>query len=217
MWSTFISRNISFFLNIRSYKNSRNVLLYFQWSLENWWSNAANWIGPENKIFQQKGKKTEMYQTSFPISIYNEYKIFLYKTQNWYLISGGKTYLFSTYHVWSAAKCGVWMFDFCNFVNVMICEILQGEVSRAKTATFPWFCISNVFKLNFSSRVLAAQLRLASQSTLFRSGSYYYKWKYRYNHIQCTFIDLRFTISISHVGIYISKFFHFWPANFQRS
>ena len=33
-----------------------DILLYLQWSLENWWSNAAtNWIGPEeDKIFEQK-------------------------------------------------------------------------------------------------------------------------------------------------------------------
>lgn len=64
----FGSRNI-IFPNYLFTKSSRDILLYFQWSLENWWSNAANWIGPENKIFQQKGKNTEMYRTSFPLSI----------------------------------------------------------------------------------------------------------------------------------------------------
>ena len=54
---------------------------------------------------------------------------------------------------------------------------------------FWWFCISNVFKLNFCWRVVTALLRLASQSTLFRSESYY-KWKYRYNYKHHTFIDL---------------------------
>ena len=35
----------------------------------------------------------------------------------------------------------VWMFHFCNFANVMICRILQGELSGAKTAAFPWFSV----------------------------------------------------------------------------
>ena len=40
---------------------------------------------------------------------------------------------------------------------------------------FQWFCISNVFKLNFCWRVVTALLRLASQSTLFRSG--FWLWR----------------------------------------
>ena len=55
----------------------------------------------------------------------------------------------TTYEAVPSAKCGVWMFDFCNFVNVMICQILQGEVSGAKRQHFHDFVFLQRSQIEF--------------------------------------------------------------------